>query len=280
MATMTRAEIGALGGTVGGRASALGLQMKMPATGDALQRLCCNPPVDESAFTVVFVGEDPDRSWVRLGLASVTLRRVPDPPVGRAVADRAGRRWAGVRIGDQRPAARRRRPVSTTYRGGLKWVWVERIRSAYRGLTGSSSNRGRYHVGLQICAPGGASRRRVASRDPGARGDHQLRQLLADVAADALALSPATCAKSASAYDLALASAVLSAPPGPWARLDRASLLLSRATPSTGRYAPSTVYTAVLAAMREGWPTVVVRSTTWPGQSSTSRCSGYARWGS
>lgn len=73
-----------------------------------------------------------------------------------------------------------------------------------------------------------------------------------------LALSPATLRKVGSAYDLALASAVLSAhTKTAWARLDKTVLLGELAL--DGRVRPiHGVLPAVLAAMREGWPTVVV----------------------
>ncbi|GAB5895145.1 YifB family Mg chelatase-like AAA ATPase [Mycolicibacterium mageritense] len=73
-----------------------------------------------------------------------------------------------------------------------------------------------------------------------------------------LALSPATLRKVGSAYDLALASAVLSAhTKTAWARLDKTVLLGELAL--DGRVRPiHGVLPAVLAAKREGWPTVVV----------------------
>jgi magnesium chelatase family protein len=73
-----------------------------------------------------------------------------------------------------------------------------------------------------------------------------------------LALSPATLPKVGSVYDLALAAAVLSASrKKPWARLEKAVLLGELAL--DGRLRPVRgVLPAVLAARRDGWPTVVV----------------------
>ncbi len=73
-----------------------------------------------------------------------------------------------------------------------------------------------------------------------------------------LALSPATLPKMGSVYDIALASAVLSAArKKPWARLEKTVLLGELAL--DGRVRPVRgVLPAVLAAQREGWPTVVV----------------------
>jgi magnesium chelatase family protein len=73
-----------------------------------------------------------------------------------------------------------------------------------------------------------------------------------------LALSPATLRKVGSVYDLALASAVLSAhTKTAWARLEKTVLLGELAL--DGRVRPVTgVLPAVLAAKREGWPSVVV----------------------
>ncbi|OMC03862.1 hypothetical protein A5733_22485 [Mycobacterium sp. NS-7484] len=73
-----------------------------------------------------------------------------------------------------------------------------------------------------------------------------------------LALSPATLRKVGSVYDLALAAAVLSAHTKTvWARLEKAVLLGELAL--DGRVRPiHGVLPAVLAAKREGWPTVVV----------------------
>jgi magnesium chelatase family protein len=73
-----------------------------------------------------------------------------------------------------------------------------------------------------------------------------------------LALSPATLPKVGSVYDLALASAVLSAArKQPWARLEKTVLLGELAL--DGRVRPVRgVLPAVLAARREGWPTAVV----------------------
>jgi len=73
-----------------------------------------------------------------------------------------------------------------------------------------------------------------------------------------LALSPATLPKVGSVYDLALAFAVLSAArKKPWARLEKTVLLGELAL--DGRVRPVRgVLPAVLAAAREGWPTVVV----------------------
>jgi len=73
-----------------------------------------------------------------------------------------------------------------------------------------------------------------------------------------LALSPRRCARSVPVYDLALASAVLSAhTKATWARLEKTVLLGELAL--DGRVRPVTgVLPAVLAAKREGWPSVVV----------------------
>jgi magnesium chelatase family protein len=73
-----------------------------------------------------------------------------------------------------------------------------------------------------------------------------------------LALSPATLPKVGSVYDIALASAVLSAArKNPWAKLEKAVLLGELAL--DGRIRPVRgVLPAVLAAQRTGWPTVVV----------------------
>ncbi len=73
-----------------------------------------------------------------------------------------------------------------------------------------------------------------------------------------LALSPATLPKMGSVYDIALALAVLSASTKKeWARLDKTVLLGELAL--DGRVRPvKGVLPAVLAAKREGWPTVVV----------------------
>jgi magnesium chelatase family protein len=73
-----------------------------------------------------------------------------------------------------------------------------------------------------------------------------------------LALSPATLPKVGSVYDLALAAAVLSANrKKPWERLEKAVLLGELAL--DGRVRPVRgVLPAVLAARRDGWPTVVV----------------------
>lgn len=73
-----------------------------------------------------------------------------------------------------------------------------------------------------------------------------------------LALSPATLRKVGSVYDLALAAAVLSAhTKKSWARLEKSVLLGELAL--DGRVRPvHGVLPAVLAAKREGWPTVVV----------------------
>ncbi|MED5811807.1 YifB family Mg chelatase-like AAA ATPase [Mycolicibacterium sp. 050232] len=73
-----------------------------------------------------------------------------------------------------------------------------------------------------------------------------------------LALSPATLRKVGSVYDLALASSVLSAhTKKTWPRLEKTVLLGELAL--DGRVRPVTgVLPAVLAAKREGWPTVVV----------------------
>ena len=73
-----------------------------------------------------------------------------------------------------------------------------------------------------------------------------------------LALSPATLPKMGSVYDIALASAVLSAArKKPWARLEKTVLLGELAL--DGRVRPVRgVLPAVLAAQREGWPMVVV----------------------
>jgi len=73
-----------------------------------------------------------------------------------------------------------------------------------------------------------------------------------------LALSPATLPKMGSVYDLALASAVLSANgKKAWERLEKTVLLGELAL--DGRVRPvKGVLPAVLAAKREGWPAVVV----------------------
>ncbi|TPG36894.1 YifB family Mg chelatase-like AAA ATPase [Mycolicibacterium hodleri] len=73
-----------------------------------------------------------------------------------------------------------------------------------------------------------------------------------------LALSPATLPKTGSAYDVALSLAVLSAEQKKsWAALDKTVLLGELAL--DGRVRPvKGVLPAVLAAKREGWPTVVV----------------------
>jgi len=73
-----------------------------------------------------------------------------------------------------------------------------------------------------------------------------------------LALSPATLPKMGSVYDIALAAAVLSASrKKPWERLDKAVLLGELALDGRVR-AVRGVLPAVLAARRDGWPTVVV----------------------
>ena len=73
-----------------------------------------------------------------------------------------------------------------------------------------------------------------------------------------LALSPATLPKTGSRFDVALSLAVLSADQKTsWARMDKTVLLGELAL--DGRVRPVTgVLPAVLAAKREGWPTVVV----------------------
>ena len=73
-----------------------------------------------------------------------------------------------------------------------------------------------------------------------------------------LALSPATLPKMGSVYDVALASAVLSAHlEATWPRLEKTVLLGELAL--DGRVRPvKGVLPAVLAAKREGWPAVVV----------------------
>jgi magnesium chelatase family protein len=73
-----------------------------------------------------------------------------------------------------------------------------------------------------------------------------------------LALSPATLPKVGSVYDLALASAVLSAHlKATWSRLEKTVLLGELAL--DGRVRPvKGVLPAVLAAKQEGWPAVVV----------------------
>ena len=73
-----------------------------------------------------------------------------------------------------------------------------------------------------------------------------------------LALSPATLPKMGSVYDLALALAVMSAhSKAEWERLEKTVLLGELAL--DGRVRPvKGVLPAVLAAKREGWPTVVV----------------------
>ena len=73
-----------------------------------------------------------------------------------------------------------------------------------------------------------------------------------------LALSPATLPKMGSVYDIALAAAVLSAQrKRPWHRLEKTVLLGELSL--DGRVRPVRgVLPAVLAAKRDGWPTVVV----------------------
>ncbi len=73
-----------------------------------------------------------------------------------------------------------------------------------------------------------------------------------------LALSPATLPKMGSVYDIALACAVLAAGlKKPWPQLDQTVLLGELAL--DGRVRPVRgVLPAVMAARREGWPTVVV----------------------
>lgn len=73
-----------------------------------------------------------------------------------------------------------------------------------------------------------------------------------------LALSPATLPKTGSLYDIALASAVLSANRNkPWYRLEKTVLLGELAL--DGRIRPvQGVLPAVLAAKRQGWPAIVV----------------------
>ncbi|MFV8316552.1 YifB family Mg chelatase-like AAA ATPase [Mycobacterium sp. 23] len=73
-----------------------------------------------------------------------------------------------------------------------------------------------------------------------------------------LALSPATLPKMGSVYDIALAAAVLSAQrKKPWDRLEKAVLLGELSL--DGRVRPVRgVLPAVLAAKRDGWPSVVV----------------------
>ena len=73
-----------------------------------------------------------------------------------------------------------------------------------------------------------------------------------------LALSPATLPKIGSLYDIAIAAAVLSASgKQPWDRLEKSILLGELAL--DGRVRPVRgVLPAVLAAKRQGWPTVVV----------------------
>ncbi|KZS53425.1 YifB family Mg chelatase-like AAA ATPase [Mycobacterium ostraviense] len=73
-----------------------------------------------------------------------------------------------------------------------------------------------------------------------------------------LALSPATLPKMGSVYDLALAAAVLSAQrKNPWHRLEKTVLLGELSLDGRVR-AVRGVLPAVLAAKRDGWPTVVV----------------------
>jgi magnesium chelatase family protein len=73
-----------------------------------------------------------------------------------------------------------------------------------------------------------------------------------------LALSPATLPKMGSVYDIALAAGVLSAQrKNPWERLEKTVLLGELSL--DGRVRPVRgVLPAVLAAKRDGWPTVVV----------------------
>ncbi|MCX2930509.1 YifB family Mg chelatase-like AAA ATPase [Mycobacterium sp. CVI_P3] len=73
-----------------------------------------------------------------------------------------------------------------------------------------------------------------------------------------LALSPATLPKTGSLYDIAIAAAVLSASrKTPWDRLEKTVLLGELAL--DGRIRPVRgVLPAVLAAKKQGWPTVVV----------------------
>lgn len=79
-----------------------------------------------------------------------------------------------------------------------------------------------------------------------------------------LALSPATLPKMGSVYDIALASAVLSAQrKRSWHRLEKTVLLGELAL--DGRVRPVRgVLPAVLAAKRDGWPAVVVPSANLP----------------
>ena len=73
-----------------------------------------------------------------------------------------------------------------------------------------------------------------------------------------LALSPATLPKVGSVYDIALACAVLSASrKKPWSRLEKTVLLGELALDGRVRGVRG-VLPAVLAARRDGWPTVVV----------------------
>ncbi|BBZ45035.1 YifB family Mg chelatase-like AAA ATPase [Mycobacterium parmense] len=73
-----------------------------------------------------------------------------------------------------------------------------------------------------------------------------------------LALSPATLPKMGSVYDIALAAAVLSAQRGsPWARLEKTVLLGELSLDGRVRQVRG-VLPAVLAAKRDGWPSVVV----------------------
>lgn len=75
-----------------------------------------------------------------------------------------------------------------------------------------------------------------------------------------LALSPATLPKTGSLYDIAIAAAVLSAShKKQWDRLEKTVLLGELAL--DGRIRPVRgVLPAVLAAKKQGWPTVVVPS--------------------
>ena len=91
-----------------------------------------------------------------------------------------------------------------------------------------------------------------------------------------LALSPATLPKMGSVYDIALASAVLSANgKKSWHRLEKTVLLGELAL--DGRVRPvKGVLPAVLAAKREGWPAVVVPS---ENLAEASLVDGVAVWG-
>ena len=97
-----------------------------------------------------------------------------------------------------------------------------------------------------------------------------------------LALSPATLPKMGSVYDLALASAVLSANgKKAWERLEKTVLLGElaldgRVRPGQGRAACRAGRQARRLAGRGGSASTTSRRPAW---STESRCGAYARWG-